>query len=70
MTSKFRAVTAKLTFAIDSEINECENQIKTIIKEIEKGETSIAKKRKTLDECESAIKIIGMEVDKLTFGLD
>lgn len=67
---KFNSISHAISDAVNNEISQCESQIKITISQIEQGSNKIAERYKFLNKNESDIKIIGMELDKMTFDID
>ncbi len=68
--TEFKNILQRISEAITAEINQCEHQILTVISQVQKVGGRVDLLKKHLEDCESEIKIIGMELDKLTFEID
>ncbi len=66
----FKEILHRISDAIIGEISQCENQILTVIHQVQKVGGKVFLLKNHLETCESEIKIIGMELDKLTFEID
>jgi len=62
---KYSEIAQQITNAMDTEINETENQINGIIAEMEKGKENIAKREKIIENCETKIKDLSIRLDDL-----
>lgn len=65
----FAQIADGIVGALDVEINEVESQMRGIVKEMEKGEANIAKRKSEMNECEEKIKGLSAELDELVFML-
>lgn len=65
----FGQIANDVVSALDTEINEVNNQIQDIIKEMEKGEANVAKRETEIAECEDKIKDLSAKLDELVFML-
>ena len=63
--SKFNEIALKVTSVIDAEISETQNQMDSIIAEMEKGKENIKRKELALDESERHIKELNLRLDGL-----
>lgn len=62
-------ITNKLGDSLDDEIENVEQQVNSIIKEMEKGKANIDARKKVLNSCETKIKSISSDLDAFTFEL-
>ena len=69
ITGKFEDIAEQIVSALDTEINEVNNQIQTIIGEMEKGKENIARRETVIDDCETKIKNLSSKLDELIFQL-
>ena len=69
MEKHFAQIADGIVGALDVEINEVESQMRGIVKEMEKGEANIAKRKSEMNECEEKIKGLSAELDELVFML-
>ncbi len=65
ITAKFAAIAKDIADAMDIEINETENQIGSIIEEMEKGQENISKREMVILNCENKIKSLSIGLDDL-----
>lgn len=65
----FQTTAKQFTDAMDAEIEDAENQIKTIIAEMEKGEENVEKELKAIGECEEKINSLSKQLDDMIFQL-
>lgn len=63
------AISNDISAAVETEINNVEQQVNGIIKEMEKGKANIDARKKVLASCEAKIKSISSELDTFTFEL-
>ena len=66
---KFAEIADEIVGAVDTEIGETENQIQSIVAEMEKGKENIASREKCIKDCEDKIKEISAQLDGLIFRL-
>ena len=67
--AKLREQAGHITDALDGEINESQNQIDNIIKELEDGQANVDKKTAELEQNENTLKAISSELDTFIFKL-
>ena len=63
------AISNDISAAVETEINNVEQQVNGIIKEMEKGKANIDARKKVLDSCEAKLKSISSDLDTFTFEL-
>lgn len=63
------AISNDISAAVETEINNVEQQVNGIIKEMEKGKENIDVRKKVLASCEAKIKSISSDLDTFTFEL-
>lgn len=63
------AISNDISAAVETEINNVEQQVNGIIKEMEKGKANIDARKKVLASCEAKIKSISSDLDTFTFEL-
>lgn len=66
---KMNEITASISTAIDTEINQTEEQLQSIILKMEQGKEAIEKRKIVLSDCEKQILEINSDLDTLTFEL-
>lgn len=66
---KFTEIVDQMVGAVDGEIQETENQVESIINEMEKGKENIKMKEEAISNCENRIKEISTKLDNLIFQL-
>lgn len=69
ISQRLQDIANGISSAIDNEIAQTEQQVKGIIKEMEKGKANIDARKKVLDSCEAKIKGISSDLDAFTFEL-
>lgn len=69
ISEKFIEVSKLVTAALDTEITETENQIQSIIREMDKGNENIKERNKVIDKCEENTKMLSSQLDNLIFSL-
>ena len=69
ITGKFVEVSKLVTTALDTEITETENQIKSIIEEMNKGKENINERNSVINKCEEEAKELSGKLDNLIFSL-
>ena len=67
--SYLTGISADISTAIDNEIQQTEQQVESIIKEMQSGEEAIKARKEVIDACESKITAISTELDAFTFEL-
>ncbi|MBQ4630385.1 MAG: dynamin family protein [Clostridia bacterium] len=65
VTDKFMEIANSLVSALDAEISQTENQIRTLISEMEKGRISISSKQKDIDNCNVKAKTVVAKTEAL-----
>ena len=66
---KLTDITADISTAIDNEIKQTEQQVNSIIEEMQKGEANIESCKQLIASCESKIKELSTDLDAFTFEL-
>ena len=69
IVSKLNEATLVISTAIDTEINETEKNVNSIIAEMEKGQENIQEREKVITDCENRIKDLSNSLDALIFQL-
>ena len=69
IVSKLNEATLVISTAIDTEINETEKNVNSIIAEMEKGQVNIQEREKVIADCENRIKDLSNSLDALIFQL-
>lgn len=69
ITNKLSEISEQVTKAMDIEINETENQVQSIIDDLEKGKENVAAKEKEINNCEKSINDMCKQLDTLIFNL-
>lgn len=67
--AKLSTIANEIASAIDSEINQAEQQVKGIIAEMNKGKANVEARKKMLTSCEAKITELSTELDAFTFEL-
>lgn len=66
---RLNEVKTQISDSVSKELADLDNQVKAIIAEKEKGESSVEERKKFLDECEKNIHGLNNRLDKLIFAL-
>ena len=69
VASHLAGVSANISIAIDNEINQTEEQVQSIIAEMQRGQASIEARKQVIDSCENRITELSTELDAFTFEL-
>ena len=69
IVTKLHELVDNVSVALDAEIEECHNQVRGIIAELEKGQQSVDEKTAEINKCEADIKDISKELDTFMFAL-
>ena len=67
--AKLSTIANEIASAIDSEINQAEQQVKGIIAEMNKGKANVEARKQMLTSCEAKITELSTELDAFTFEL-
>lgn len=69
IASHLTGVSSDISTAIDNEINQTEEQVQSIIKEMQRGQANIDARKQVINSCETKITALSTELDAFTFEL-
>lgn len=69
IADKFAEIAQQIVGAMDIEITETENQINSIIEELNKGQESVNERNSVIDKCENSAKVLNEKLDNFIFSL-
>ena len=69
ITAKLHEVKSMMSTAVDKEIESAEEQVKTIIKDMKKGQDEIDRRKSIIDKCEQKIQSLDIALNELIISL-